>query len=346
MQPVPETIERLLASGETVTSGEVAHVAGVTRQAAHHHLRAMTQSGLLIREGAGRGTRYRRATTLARRHPLQGLEEDVVWNEDVETLQGLRPAVFTNPNVRSILHWAFTAMLNNAVDHSLGSTVRVGWLADSSSVSFEVEDDGIGVFRNVRESRGLNDDFEAIGEVAKGKQTTAPERHSGMGIFFTSKMVDKFTLSSGHLAWKVDAALADQAVGWLDKERAGTLVRCEVDRATMRRARGVFDTFSDPETLEFSKSAVRISLFHEGGRSFVSRSEAKRLTSRLENFAVVELDFSDVDELGQGFVDEVFRVWANRHPETQLVLRHANPAIVAMITGAKTGATGTSSPAT
>lgn len=55
------------------------------------------------------------------------------------------------------------------------------------------------------------------------------------------------------------------------------------------------------------------------GKDFVSRSEARRLLSGLEACREVVVDFRDVDGVGQGFTDEMFRVWANRYPETRLV---------------------------
>jgi anti-sigma regulatory factor (Ser/Thr protein kinase) len=335
-EKVPETIDRLLASQETVSSGGVAVAAGVSRQAAHYHLAALVRLGILAREGAGRSARYKRVALMTERHQLQDLKEDLVWSSDLEMIQEMRPGLLgANPNLRLILNYAFTEMLNNAIDHSQGETATVRWFEGPGIVAFEIEDDGVGAFRKVRESRDLKNEFEAIGEISKGKQTTAPEAHSGMGIFFTSRLVNKVTLSSGQLTWTVDASVQDEAVGWLKTERSGTLVRCEIDLETTLTTKEVFDRFSDPETFEFSKSTVRISLFREGG-TFVSRSEAKRVASRLEDFEVVEVDFSKVDQVGQGFVDELFRVWANSHPKTRLIPVNANPAVVAMIAFAST----------
>ncbi len=330
MADVPATIERLFASRETITSGEVAAAAGVTRQAAYYHLSAMAHRGLLLHEGKGRGGRYRRASLLSEVHLIDGLEEHVVWGEDQWALKSLKPTVFAdNPKVKPILDWAFTEMLNNAIDHSEGIHVMVRWFLEPGRIIFEIEDDGIGVFRKMRQQRGLRVDFESIGEIAKGRQTTAPERHSGLGIFYSSKMVSRFMLSSGQLTWTVDASIDDQAIGGLDQERVGTLVRCEVSMTTRVVPLEVFDAFSDPETYG-SKSTLRVSLFREGD-AFVSRSEAKRVGAHLEKFDMVELDFSGIQQVGQGFIDELFRIWRKAHPGTRLVPVHANPAIVALI---------------
>jgi hypothetical protein len=54
------------------------------------------------------------------------------------------------------------------------------------------------------------------------------------------------------------------------------------------------------------------------GRDFVSRSEARRLLHGLEMFREVVIDFQGVTGIGQGFADEIFRVFAEQHPATRL----------------------------
>jgi hypothetical protein len=43
------------------------------------------------------------------------------------------------------------------------------------------------------------------------------------------------------------------------------------------------------------------------------------------------LDFQGVDEIGQPFADEIFRVFANAHPGTPMRIKGASPAIERMI---------------
>jgi hypothetical protein len=324
---IPEAIGQLLSANDSVTSGEVAKVAGVTRQAASVWLRAMVEHGILVHEGTGRGGRYRKVATLAYRYPLGGLREDEVWSNEFAEIKRRDPVVLDNSNVGSILNFAFTEMLNNAIDHSKGQRVDVRWFITDEMIAFEVEDDGVGVFRNVRDERDLDDDVDAIGELAKGKQTTAPIEHSGLGIYFTSRMVSRFVLSSGTFVWTVDSPREDQAIGSLPVERTGTFVRCEVDSDTQVVPSDVFRSFAPLET-GFNRSTVRVSLFEKG--VFVSRSEAKRMGAQLEMFDEVEIDFAGVEQVGQGFIDELFRVWQNAHPGTRLVPINTNQAVVAL----------------
>jgi hypothetical protein len=47
------------------------------------------------------------------------------------------------------------------------------------------------------------------------------------------------------------------------------------------------------------------------GESLMSRSQARRLMNRFDRFSEVVLDFTGVNFIGQGFADEIFRVFAN-----------------------------------
>lgn len=51
----------------------------------------------------------------------------------------------------------------------------------------------------------------------------------------------------------------------------------------------------------------------------VSRSQAKRMCNRFENFQEIELDFSGIEDIGQGFAHEIFVVFSNKHPEVKLI---------------------------
>ncbi|HEX6580156.1 MAG TPA: DUF4325 domain-containing protein [Actinomycetota bacterium] len=320
-QAIPDLIRLLVADRESVAAGEVAKAAGVTRQAAHYHLVRMVGAGELRRVGAGRGSRYFADADLDRSYALEGLEEDRVWDEvvrDVPQIQGA-PA-----NVRSIMRYAFTELLNNAIDHSGGTEawVRV-WARDP--LAMEILDDGVGAFRHVRDRLALPDDLAALQQLSKGRETTAPDRHSGEGIFFTSKAVDRFELDANRLRWIVDNVRDDQAVGDAPAH-PGTRVRSEVDPATPRTLQEVFAPYVDEETLRFERTIVQLTLFETEGR-FVSRGEAKRLGTRLERFREAVIDFEGIDEVGLAFVDELFRVWAGQHPGTRLVPIEMSPAV-------------------
>ena len=328
-ETVPKVIERLLSAGPYVTSPEVAAAAGVSRQAAYQWLTRMTTDGILIHEGNRRSSRYRLNAQRASTYPLDGLTENEVWGNERIALRHFDPDIEEMPKFRQVLNVAFTEMVNNAIDHSKGTELQVRWILRQNGLAFEIEDDGIGAFASLRESRELKDDFEAVGELSKGKQTTDPVRHSGLGIFLTSRLVDRFVLTANHLSWTVDNDLGDSAVGWLDRARHGTLVRCEIRYDTAKTLPEVMGAMQDPVTQRLNKTSIRIDLFRQG--DFVSRTEAKLIGARLEGFEVIELDFKGITQIGQGFADELFRIWAQEHPSSHLVPINANRAVLAAI---------------
>ena len=120
-----------------------------------------------------------------------GLEEDQVWCATVlPLLEGL-PA-----NNIDIWQYCVTEMVNNAIDHSEGSRLTVVVRKAAFEYPVLVLDDGIGVFRKIKAAFNLEDETQAILELSKGKLTTDPDRHSGQGIFFTSRMLDEFSILS------------------------------------------------------------------------------------------------------------------------------------------------------
>jgi STAS-like domain of unknown function (DUF4325) len=122
-----------------------------------------------------------------------------------------------------------------------------------------------------------------------------------------------FTLESAGLRWMVDNVRHDQAVG-ASEVTEGTRVRWEMDPTTTLSIAEIFGAYTNDDQ-QFTKTRTVVRLFGFGVR-FVSRSEAKRLMRGLERFEEVILDFTGGEEVGQGFVDEVLRVWPNQHPDT------------------------------
>jgi hypothetical protein len=141
-----------------------------------------------------------------------------------------------------------------------------------------------------------------------------PAGHTGEGIFFTSKAAQMFEMSSGGLRWTVDNMRGDAAVG-SSPVRQGTMVRVEVALRPKRKLDQVFAEYT--EDFAFTKTRVVIKLFTLGTH-FISRSEARRVVANLEKWRRVVLDFAGVEEIGQGFADEVFRVWARAHPAIKI----------------------------
>ena len=91
----------------------------------------------------------------------------------------------------------------------------------------------------------------------------------------------------------------------------------------------IFKRYTD-NSYEFKKTEVKVKLYQLGA-DFLSRSQARRIVSGLEKFTQVLLDFSGVNNIGQGFADEIFRVWKNNNPQVIISYTNAHDDIVFMI---------------
>ncbi|MFA6294674.1 MAG: STAS-like domain-containing protein, partial [Victivallales bacterium] len=171
---------------------------------------------------------------------------------------------------------------------------------------------------------GLQDENSAVGELIKGKTTTMKERHSGEGIFFTSKLGDLVSFRSHGLEIIFDNIRKDIFV---QKKRfiSGTEVVFEISRHSKRKIDKCFHQFAPEEfDYKFDRTSILVKLFQ---KDYVSRSEAKRLVSGLDKFKEVILDFKDVDAIGQGFADELFRVFMTGHPGIKVHVRNAGDPV-------------------
>lgn len=311
---VEQVARRLLLKRGSFSSGELARAARVSRQAVHRHIRAMLEDGRISLRGGGRSARYfLPVRTFHRRLRREGLAESDVWDQiraSVPDLGEPRAA-----NAKAVLAYAFTEMLNNAIDHSGSRDVEVFFETLDQSAKFTVADEGIGVYENVRAKFELGSVVTALQEISKGKVTTQAERHTGEGIFFTSKVADLFQLEANGLQWTVDNRRDDTAIADVPNVR-GTRVRFELALETAKTMDAIFAQYSE-QSFQFDTSRIVVKLF-ERGVDFVSRSEAKRIVVGLERFRHVIVDFRGIDSIGQGFADEIFRVWAEAHPDVRI----------------------------
>lgn len=66
------------------------------------------------------------------------------------------------------------------------------------------------------------------------------------------------------------------------------------------------------------------------GEELVSRAQAKYVVAQFESHQEVEIDFADVDQIGQAFADELVRVWPLAHPNMQIKILNAGECVVKM----------------
>ncbi|MBU0476636.1 DUF4325 domain-containing protein [Patescibacteria group bacterium] len=306
----------------------VAKEFGFSRQRAHTYVSREVKNGNIIKTGRTRWTRYflvggRHINFVSKIKP--GLAEDKVWSKYI------RPMVLRFPNnIQRICAYGFTEIFNNAIDHSEGTTIYTDVEIDDVSLNIKIMDNGIGIFQKIKKALHLESIRESILHLSKGKFTTDPSKHTGEGIFFTSRIFDGFSILSSDMYYTFkgeDWFLSPEKNEDFGK---GTYIKMILSLNSKKTPKDIMNKYSDQE-IGFGKTIVGVALSADPNDPHVSRSQAKRLLMGLEKFRTIILDFKGVESVGQAFVDEVFRVFKNEHPSIAIRYINANNEVEFMI---------------
>jgi hypothetical protein len=112
-----------------------------------------------------------------------------------------------------------------------------------------------------------------------------------------------------------------------ESNQTGTCVIMCLSNFSNKNPQEIFDMYADVDG-GFTKT--RLPLKNIFDTSPVSRSQAKRVCNRLENFEEVILDFEGISWMGQGFAHQLFAVFPKEHPDIRLVPVNMNEDVSKM----------------
>ena len=298
----------------------------ISRQTVSKYLNELVEKNYITKNSKGNYT-INFYISESKIYKNKNLEEDIVYDELIKKYE-----IDKKNNVKHILVYAFTEMLNNAIEHSEGTEISIHYTENYFNIFVIIKDNGIGIFRKIVRDHNLKNENEAIFELKKGKLTSDAENHSGEGIFFTSKVVDYFLISSFN---KTFSSGSNEYFYNIEENKEkcikGTEVILILNKNTERTTKEIFDEYTSDDFV-FNKTKITVHLAKDYlGHDFVSRSLAKRILMNVEKFKIIVLDFENIDNIGQGFADEVFRVFKNKNPDITIVPVNMNEEIEFMI---------------
>ena len=325
-------LENIPANPTSVASMAVGKF-GLSRAAIGGYLSRLVDEGLVETSGKTRARAYAlKPNNIERVFPRERngrWTEDNVWREDIRPLMdGVKD------NIIDIAQYGVTEIVNNVLDHSRSPNVVTWYREYHKDIRIDVVDFGVGIFNKIQQDFKFADARTALLELSKGRLTSDRKNHAGEGIYFTSRMFDRFSISSGHLFYDRSRANGDN--DWLveardeDEALQGTCVSMTISKDASYTARDVFNLYQGKD-IHFRTTHIPVVLGRYPGEQLVSRSQAKRILSRVTDFSEVLLDFQGVSEIGQAFADEIFRVFQNAHPETRIMALNTSEDIDKMI---------------
>ena len=290
---------------------------GLSRVAVVNRLRSLVKAGILIAEGNTKARRYELQQLHGNNKVFEitpDLSEDQVWAKEARPyLDGVRK------NVQDICAHGITEIFNNAIDHSESTAAKFFVCHTAADVMISIRDYGVGIFNKIQKAFNLADPQHAILELTKGKVTTDKAKHTGEGIFFTSRMFDYFRITSGTLIFQKDRTTDD----WLFESDAaplnGTDVLMSIATNAAHTTEEVFAKYrAEFDEFGFSRTNIPLILLKYEGEQLISRSQAKRLMARVDQFREVILDFKGITSIGQAFADQVFRIYRRENPHVHI----------------------------
>lgn len=314
---------------------------GISATTIYRYLRELIQNHVIQKDSSTQSgyTLCKTITSFSYPASENRLEEDIIFNNEI-----LPNLIDISDNAKRIWSYAFTEIMNNAIDHANAQKISCTIIQSKLNASILIQDDGIGIFNKIVEynknvlGKNITQD-EAIAELFTGKFTTDSNNHSGEGIFFTSRLVDKFIIYSDGRFFCHDSYDSEQLVNFFEMEsneafdilmkQKGTLVMMVLSNWSRRSIDDVLNSFSDPDRGFFRTQILIKNVIPNGDP--VSRSQAKRLYSGFNKFEEIELDFSGIENIGQAFTHELFVVFNRNFPQITLTYKNANEKVENMI---------------
>jgi len=316
-EKVKNYILRIIKSGRRDYVKSTTESFNISKSSVYNYIKQMENDGLIEKK--------ENAYVLKTNSYHYIFKNDGTLGEDRVYNQFISQHIQFKKNANSIWSYAFTEMMNNAIEHSESENIYVSIYQTCLDTQILIKDDGIGIFKNIQRfmKETKNEDItlrECVSLLFAGKFTTAKQFHTGEGIFFTSHIMDEFIIYSDDNFFTRNnfdsAQIEDSNLHNFLHIKKGTVVMMTLNNNTKKVLSEVFNTFA-PVDEGFIRTTIPVAHMFSGGNP-VSRSEARRLLGSIALFNDIDLDFSGVEEIGQGFAHELFVLGKQKYPHINL----------------------------
>lgn len=305
----------------------------ISRTTIVKYLKELEEKGIIESEGKVTRRKYKLKTTTTTFEVTisKDSEEHLIYDEFSKSIgKG-----FTK-NALLKLEYVVTEMINNVIEHSEANKLTIHIRENFLTLECMLMDNGIGIFKKIMNSHNLKTPEDAILKLSKGKLTSDPLNHSGEGIFFSSRMTDSFLIHSKNSIFtsqnNFDLIQSDDicCISKDFKKIIGTTVVFILDKNNSTSMVEIFNKYEN-EFNGFENTEMLINLAEKYSKTLMSRSIAKRVIADFNSFKEIILDFKNVEMVGQGFLDEIFRVYKSRNHEINIKYLNENDDIKALM---------------
>lgn len=313
-------LEKISTEAQSI-SKVVSETFGVSPNTIHSYLNELIEKGVIEKLNRGKYKLVNTRSEYTFSRSAGELESDTLPYD-----RCLENAInHLDSNIQRIWTYGLSEMVNNVIDHSNAENMKLIVIQNYLTTSVVLIDDGVGIFEKIKNHFGLSNLDEAICELFKGKLTTDAANHSGEGIFFTSKMMDSFIIISDGKIF-TSSKFSNDSIFDIENIQ-GTCVFMSLSNFTHKTPKEIFDQYSDIDG-GFNTTKIPLKNIFDGAP--VSRSQAKRVCNRLEQFTEAILDFDEIEWMGQGFAHQIFVVFKSLYPDISIIPINMNDSVESM----------------
>ncbi len=296
---------------------------GISRQQTTRYLTALCAEGLLQRHGIGPGVRY---IYVAHRKLLLQL----LWKskEISSSRDSVLDEIMQHPSLKNLpreaqkfIQATLGVLLNNALDHSDGETIRLDLSLEDETLTLHFTDDGVGLFQHIAEHFYSPTLVEAVGDLVKGIRRHSSTSKFGLNSIFWA--ADFVRIEANGLQLKMQGRSQDWSLTQVAKGRSGTFSIVEFDPSTARPLQ--------PKATQ--KVLIPVVLYSRNlRRRIADQRDAKRMLRGHWEHEEIILDFHKVEELNYSFMFDIFIRFKGQHPKCGLMPVNMNAGIRSMLT--------------
>ena len=302
---------------------------GISRQAIHKHMNRLIADRKVIAHGTTKG-RYYELRPLVNFNKSFSVN-DIYSPEEIINKHIMPYFSSLNNNIIEIFEFAVWALLNNICDHSEASKIYYKIYITHQDAHFIINDNGIGIFENIRSGLNLKNSRLAALELAKGHVTTSPELHSGDELNAVIHLFDKVTIDASGQSLGYTFKDNDWSLIYSTQQK-GSRIHLLINSNSKRTCAEIFQSIFQKN---IKKIRIPLNLLELSENRVVnSRAEAKSILRNIADYKLIEFDFKNIGLIGPSFADTLIRTvreknqfadikWINTNKTVDLLMSRA-----------------------
>ena len=302
---------------------------GISRQAILKHMHTLINEKQIVAHGKTRDRYYE-------------LRPQVKFYKSIELEPGYDPKHTIDnhilshisslkTNIIEIIRFSMDALINNILDHSKATKFYFKIYLTYNDLHIILNDNGIGLFENIKTLLNIENAHIAAIELAKGPITTDPDNHSGDELFTLMHLFDSVKIESSGKSlnymnqkkyWMIDDSIQKQ----------GTRIHLKINPFSKRSCQSIFENLFVSKKMSIK---VPINLIKTNDNQIVNtRAQAKSLLRNIEKLKLIEFDFNNIDIIGPAFADELIRNTKKNNETANIKWINSNKMIDALMSSA------------